>query len=423
MIDSSNPAIGNCNLVQALPFYYGWMHVGIAAVAMTATLPGRTHGLGLITEPLLADFGMTAVSFARINFISALVGAAACLPIGWWIDRSGVRVVLTTVTFALGASVIAMSRCETVVSLAVTLTLVRGLGQSALSLVSLSVVSKWFERRLGIAMGAFAVLLTFGFIASVMWMGSLIEETGWRSAWATLGWSIAGLSVPFAILTRSTPESCGLVGDRSSSANSLRADGSSRTIRDALRSPAFWVLVLGSSMFNFVWSGVTLFNESILRDRGIDAGGAAEVMAILAGVGLIANIACGSLATRGRILKLMSVGLGLLAAGLFWFPWVTGVAGARWYAVAIGSSGGVVTVVFFAAWRHLFGSVQLGMIQGAAQFATVLASASGPVVIALAADYWGGYHEVFTILAVATACLAIIAFFVPTEPAENSFAR
>ena len=32
-----------------------WAHVGLAALAMVATLPGRTHGLGLITEPLLAD--------------------------------------------------------------------------------------------------------------------------------------------------------------------------------------------------------------------------------------------------------------------------------------------------------------------------------------------------------------------------------
>src|SRR2546425_2004517 len=45
--------------VSALPapragrFYYGWIVLGVAALAMVGTLPGRTQGLGLITEPLL----------------------------------------------------------------------------------------------------------------------------------------------------------------------------------------------------------------------------------------------------------------------------------------------------------------------------------------------------------------------------------
>ena len=37
---------------QRFHFYYGWIHVVMAAWAMVATLPGRTHGLGLITKPL-----------------------------------------------------------------------------------------------------------------------------------------------------------------------------------------------------------------------------------------------------------------------------------------------------------------------------------------------------------------------------------
>jgi hypothetical protein len=47
--------------------YYGWVNVGVAALAMVGTLPGRTQGLGLITEPLLADLHMDRVSYAAIN--------------------------------------------------------------------------------------------------------------------------------------------------------------------------------------------------------------------------------------------------------------------------------------------------------------------------------------------------------------------
>src|SRR5437762_6136306 len=83
--------------------------VGTAAAAMVATLPGRTHGLGLITEPLLADLGLGRVPYAALNFWATLVGAAFCIPVGWAIDRLGVRFVLAGVLLALGAVVVAMT--------------------------------------------------------------------------------------------------------------------------------------------------------------------------------------------------------------------------------------------------------------------------------------------------------------------------
>ena len=70
---------------ESLPFYYGWVNVIVASVAMTATLPGRTHGLGLVTEPLLRDLAIDRVLFAHINLIGSLAGAAFCIPIGWLI--------------------------------------------------------------------------------------------------------------------------------------------------------------------------------------------------------------------------------------------------------------------------------------------------------------------------------------------------
>src|SRR5262245_19474287 len=82
--------------------------VGVAAAAMVATLPGRTHGLGLITEPLLADLHLDRVPYAALNLWATLLGAVACIPCGWLLDRFGVRPVLAVVLAALGATVVAM---------------------------------------------------------------------------------------------------------------------------------------------------------------------------------------------------------------------------------------------------------------------------------------------------------------------------
>src|SRR3954468_1825328 len=76
-----------------------WINVVVAAVVMLATLPGRTQGLGLITEPMLRDLNLDRVTYASINLWATLVGAAICLPIGRLFDRVGLR----GATFALTA--------------------------------------------------------------------------------------------------------------------------------------------------------------------------------------------------------------------------------------------------------------------------------------------------------------------------------
>src|SRR5687767_4327209 len=96
------------NRPLAAPIYFGWINLSVAALAMVGTLPGRTQGLGLITEPLLASLQMDRVLFARINFWATLIGALFCLGVGRFIDRFGSRMVLTVVTIALAAVVLLM---------------------------------------------------------------------------------------------------------------------------------------------------------------------------------------------------------------------------------------------------------------------------------------------------------------------------
>src|SRR5262249_11687618 len=135
---------------------------------MSATLPGRTHGVGLVTEPLCADLRVSRLEFGVLNFWAILLGAAFCWPVGKVIDRFGARAALVGVSAGLGVVVILTGSVESVLALFVLMTLTRGLGQGALSVVSMALVGKWFRRRLGLAMGVFSVLLAVGFIVGVI---------------------------------------------------------------------------------------------------------------------------------------------------------------------------------------------------------------------------------------------------------------
>src|SRR5437762_11096761 len=83
----------------------GWINVVVGAVIMLATLPGRTQGLGLITEPMLRDLQLDRVAYANINLWATLLGAAICLPIGRVFDCVGLRGTTAGLTLLLAAVV------------------------------------------------------------------------------------------------------------------------------------------------------------------------------------------------------------------------------------------------------------------------------------------------------------------------------
>ena len=378
--------------------YRGWVVLGMAALAMVGTLPGRTQGLGLVTEPLLRDFGLDRVSYATINLWATLIGAGFNVPCGQLVDRWGARAVMTGLLVLLGLTVLAMAGTGSLAVLAVAITLTRGLGQSALSVVSLALAGKWFARRINLAMGVYALLVGMGFIAAFPSVGQAILKYGWRAAWMGVGVALVAVFAPLAwtIVREAPPTEEEVAG---------AADGI--PFRDALRTPAFWVFGLGSAMFGLVYSGIALFNQSILEQRGFDANVYQMVLVVSTLLGLLANFGGGWLAMRWPIQRLMGLGMAVLAGALVALPLVTTMTGVMGYGVAMGVAGGVVTVVFFSVWSQVFGRLELGRIQGAAQMMTVVASAVGPVLLASTLERTGSYDLMFWVLAGLTAGLGL----------------
>ena len=401
------------------PLYYGWTNLAIAALAMVGTLPGRTQGLGLITEPLLADLRIDRVAYATINLWATLLGAAFCLPCGRLIDRFGSRIVLAVIALALGVTVLTMSAATGMMGLCIGLTLSRGLGQSALSVVRLALVGRWFARRLNSAMGVYSLLVGIGFIAAFPSVGQAVLKAGWREAWAWTGWFLILVLAPLAAAAvRSNPEDQGLLPD--GDAEETPSHLTDLTVWDALRSPAFWVFALSSSTFGLVYSGISLFNQSILEQRGFDATVYHTVLVISTLLGLMANFGGGWLASRWSIQRLMGAGMAVLAAALIALPLVRTYGQVVLYGCAMGISGGVVTVVFFSVWGQAFGRNHLGRIQGCAQMLSVFASAVGPLLLAGTLRQTGSYDLIFNSLAVVVVLLGIACWYVPLPSREMS---
>lgn len=413
---------------QAPRLYYGWIVLLVASLAMVGTLPGRTQGLGLITEPLIKDLGISRIRYAELNFWATLMGAAGAIGIGQLMDRFGSRIVLTVVAVALGVVVCAMSQASSFLMLALWITLTRGLGQSALSVVSIAMIGHWFVRKIDTAMAVYSVVLSIGFMMAFPLVGTLVQAWGWRSAWLLVGCGLLGVLAPLSVaLVRRGPEACGLVPDGEGLPRSARTQpddpdpfGATMGYRwtEALLTPAFWIFAAGTALYGLVASGIGLFNESILAQRGFDAQTYYYTLVVTAITALAGNFLGGWLATSVPLGRLMSVSLFILTGGLVALPHLSTLVHVMVWAMAMGLGGGLVTVIFFSAWPRVFGRRHLGTIQGAAQALTVLASALGPLLLAWCVEWTGSYAMMFRALAGVIGLLAVAAFVMPA-PSES----
>jgi MFS family permease len=390
----------------ALPFYYGWVNVFLAALAMVGTLPGRTQGLGLITEPLLRDLQIDRVSFARINLWATLIGALFSIGVGRLIDRFGSRIVLTVVAVLLASVVFGMSVTRDLATIAILITLTRGFGQSALSVVSITMVGQWFVRRLNLAMAVYTILLSIGFMLAFPLIGAIVLSNGWRTAWWIIGVALLlGLAPLALLLVRRSPESVSIDPD----GNELPTD---YTLAEALSTPSFWVFGISSAVYGLIASGIALFNESILAERRFDASRYHRSLVIVALTSLVGNFLGGWIASKWKMNRLLALAMVLLAGSLAALPHVSTQMHVALYAAVMGLAGGFVIVIFFSFWSAAYGRKHLGKIQGAAQALTVIASALGPLILAQTLSRTGSYASIFYSLTVVVMVLALLAWFV-----------
>jgi MFS family permease len=249
-----------------------------------------------------------------------------------------------------------------------------------------------------------------------------------------IGIALIAVVAPLAwAIVRRSPESVGLVVD---GAGSFETGGLPRpteasreggtpappsapapvggyTWTAALQTPAFWVFAIGAALYGLVASGIGLFNEAILKERGFGPAVYYNTLVVTAMTALVGNFAGGWLARRMPLGRLMSAALAILAGGLVVMPHLSSIAHVMAWATLMGLGGGLVMVLFFSVWPRLYGRLHLGRIQGAAQAMTVLASAVGPLLLAWCVDATGSYAWMFRVLAAVVGLTAVAALVSP----------
>jgi MFS family permease len=267
--------------------------------------------------------------------------------------------------------------------------------------------------------------MSMGFMMAFPLVGALVHQWGWRAAWLAVGCGLLGILAPIsAAVVRRSPEARGLIPDGGAlphigAEHSKAVDATTGYVwTEAIRTPTFWLFAAGTALYGLVASGIGLFNESILAQRGFSAQTYYQTLVVTALTALVGNFLGGWLATRVQLERLMAISLFILSGGLIALPHLTTHLHVMIWATAMGVGGGLVMVLFFSVWPRIFGRRHLGRIQGAAQALTVLASALGPLLLAWCVEWTGSYAMVFRMLAGVIASIACAALITPVGSAR-----
>jgi len=384
--------------------FIGWRIAVLATITGAMTGPGQTIGVSVFVDPIIADLHLTRSQVSLAYLIGTLVGAAALLPVGRWIDRVGARRAMTWIGLAFGVGLVAMSGVRGFVTLAIGFTLIRWLGQGSLGLVSVVSITHWFERRRGAVFGVSFTAVSALMALTPIFLGLAIEAYDWRTAWliaAVAVWLVVIPIARFGIVDRPADVGQYPDGDDAPTASRARArTAASRSRREALGEVRFWLLNLAVAVTAMLVTALNFHQISILGEEGFTATEAATMFLPQVVGAIVAGLVVGALADLVRARFLVAMSMAILVCSLLLIGFIQPGWQVVLYAVMLGASAGAQRPLVATLLPRWYGAVHIGAIQGVSTLIGVAASAVGPVALALVSTWLGGYTEAAQLLAV-----------------------
>ncbi|NOY90789.1 MAG: MFS transporter [Deltaproteobacteria bacterium] len=379
------------------------------------SIPGQTMGVSVFTDALIEHTGLSRLGLANA-YLAGTLTSGLLLPFGGTLlDRWGARVLVVLSSLGLGLTLVLLSQIDRViqvlggaesvafVALALSFVLLRFSGQGMLTMVSRTMLGKWFDRRRGLVAGISGLFIAFGFAGAPLVLSWGIDLAGFRGAWLGLALIVGlGMSVVGWLFYRDSPEVCGLRmdGDAEQTADESRARGRSPaaeepdlTRRQAVSQRAFWSVTLALAFQGLLITAITFHIVDLGALAGLDRARVVTLFLPMAGISTATGFLAGWAADRLPMRALLVVMM--LAQGL-------GVASAAWIgepsffwlaALGLGVSGGLFGPISTVALPRFFGRLHLGSIAGVQMMAIVIGSALGPSLLAVSKSISGGYAD------------------------------
>jgi MFS family permease len=396
-----------------LPFYYGWVIVGIAFVTMALGVTART-AFSLLMPPLIDEFGWDRGLAAGAFSFGFLVSAAISPIVGRVLDMRGPRVVILSGVLLLTAGLLLAPSIERPWQLYLTLGVLVGGGANMMTYtVHSQFLPNWFVARRGLAISIAFAGVGVGAIVLLPWLQSIIVSDGWRASCWALGVLVLLGAGPLNLFVRKKPQDLGLLPDGAPRSRSGAGAGRTLKIVDpawaatewtlarAARTGRFWWIVLGYFCALIAWYAVQVHQTKYLIEIGFTPLVAAWSLGIVSAVAIPGQVVLGALSDRlGRewIWTAGCAGFAVCCAALIALEETPSNVLLYLMVLSQGFLGYALTSVMGPIVAEIFEGPHYGSIFGTITVALIGGGAAGPWLAGVIHDRTGSYRLAFVLI-------------------------
>ena len=383
--------------------YYGWFVVA-GVFFMVAVSCGSFYSFGVFFVPIMEEFGWTRAVISGVLFVSGITYAVAVPLVGSIADRFGYKWISIITAGLMGLGFMLGSRVQAVWQMYLFIGFLQGIGACAAIPLPLSLITNWFVRRQGLALGIASAGIGTGAATLPLMVTSIETQFGWRTAMFVVGAMILLIYIPIALLVIRLPKN-GYVaaheGNPQIDANHLsKSDNHATSLLNALKTSQFWSLF---GIFGFCILCLSLIIMHLVpfaRDTGISPMSAASLLTTMGLCSIAGRLTAGFLSDRVGASRVLFCGLFLQAVMILWLSRMNSLGMFYVFSSLFGMAYGANLVMIPRLTASIFGVKYIGSIYGSLSVADGIGFAIGPVLAGYLFDISGSYNEAFLITAV-----------------------
>ena len=380
--------------------YYGWWLLAGSIAAMALGSGVSFWAFGLYIEPLETEFGWSRGEVSGGLSVGLLSSGFAGPLTGRWIDARGPREVILfgAVTTALSYGLLATT---SELWQWYAYSAINGVFRQMMFFIPFqALISRWFDRRRGIALSILGTGFALGGVVIVPLMRLVIDTVGWGPSFIVSAVVILLLYLPLGtLLVRNHPSDVGAQPDGAPApagqpleASEAASRLSGLTLRAALATPHFWLVALGFTFLFFGMFGMLVHQIPLYVSLGVPRGTAALIVSAMAALGIGSRLAFGVIADRMRRFEYLVIAMcACLASGLVALLLDSGAVGISLFVLlwVCGTGGGPIIEAMLLT--RMFGLAHFATLLGAMFVIEEAGLVVSPVVAGWIFDVTGSY--------------------------------
>jgi len=381
-------------------YFYGY-NIIAASFIIQAICVGIAVTYGIFFKEFQDEFGWSRAMISGAASLSTLAMGAASILAGRLNDKIGPRTIFVSSGILLAFGYLFMSFIQDPWQLFLLYGVIIGVGYSAVDVVILSTIARWFIRSRGMMSGIVKIGTGVGQLVIPLIVTILITAYGWRNSYIIIGIVFLITLPAIAQVLRRDPQGIGLLPDNGNeepdvSVTSFTDQGVS--LRVAMRTKQLWLLSVAWFALLFCTLTILLHIVPHAIDLGLSQTTAAGILSTIGAVSMLGRFSMGIINDRIGGKRSLIISTIIFLCGLIWLQMSKEAWMLFLFASIYGFAHGALYTLISLVVAELFGTKSHGVLFGIVWFSGHLGGAIGPLMTGRIFDLTGSYQIAFLIL-------------------------